>query len=44
MFQGFGWISYIKTIAMAVITYYLLIGWMYRKELLRWWRERKKMK
>ncbi len=42
MFYGIGWIQYIRTIALMVLAYYLVIGWMYRKELLQWWRERKK--
>ncbi|MES2005570.1 MAG: hypothetical protein V4450_13720 [Bacteroidota bacterium] len=42
MFYGIGWIQYIRTITLVVLAYYLVIGWMYRKELLQWWREKKK--
>jgi len=42
MFTGISWMEYIKTIALIVIGYYLVIGWIYRKELLQWWRDRKK--
>lgn len=42
MFNGIGWLQYIRTIALVVLAYYIIIGWMYRKELLQWWRARKK--
>lgn len=42
MFYGISWMQYIKTIALVVFGYYLVIGWIYKKELLQWWRERKK--
>lgn len=42
MFSGIGWISYIKTIALVVLGYYLIVGWIFKKDLLQWLRERKK--
>jgi len=40
MFKGLDWVQYIKTIAVVVFGYYVVIGWIYRKEWLQWWRDR----
>ncbi|MES2329983.1 MAG: hypothetical protein V4539_10295 [Bacteroidota bacterium] len=42
MFNGISWIQYIKTIAIVVFVYYLVIAWIYKKELLQWFSDRKK--
>ncbi|MES2328212.1 MAG: hypothetical protein V4539_01330 [Bacteroidota bacterium] len=42
MLNGIGWSDFIKTIVLVVAGYYVVIGWIYRKQLLQWWRERKK--
>ncbi|MDZ4070642.1 MAG: hypothetical protein U1C70_02355 [Sediminibacterium sp.] len=42
MFQGISWMQYIGAIILVLAGYYIAVGWMYRKELLQWWKERKK--
>lgn len=42
MFNGISWLNYIKTILSCVVIYYVVIGWIYRKDLLQWWRRDKK--
>lgn len=42
MFSGIGWIYYIKTIALVVLAYYLIVGWIFRKDLLQWFLKRRK--
>lgn len=42
MFNGINWLVYIKTILFCVVIYYAVVGWIYRKNLLQWWRRDKK--
>ncbi len=42
MFSGISWLQYIKSISLIVMCYYLIVGWIYQKDLLRWLRDRKK--
>ncbi len=43
MLTGISWMEFIKTILLIVICYYMIVGWIYQKDLLQWWRDRKKM-
>jgi hypothetical protein len=42
MFYGIGWMQYTRVVVLIVLSYYIVIAWVYRKEWLRWWRERNK--
>lgn len=42
MFYGIGWIRFAQAVALIVLSYYIVIAWVYRKEWLRWLRERRK--
>ncbi|MES2006374.1 MAG: hypothetical protein V4450_17785 [Bacteroidota bacterium] len=42
MFNGIGWLQYVRLISALILAYYLLIVLVYRKSLVQWWKERKK--
>lgn len=42
MMTSISWMVYLKIMAMLVAGYYCAIGWIYRKELLQWWKDRRK--
>ncbi len=42
MLKEISWMEFIKPIALVVTVYYLAIVWVYRKELLQWWKARRK--
>lgn len=42
MFIGTDWLTYLKWMAAVVALYYLALAIIYNKELLHWWRNRKK--
>jgi hypothetical protein len=41
MFSGISWVQYIRTIFLVVLVYYLVIGIVYYKSLLQWWKRDK---
>lgn len=41
MFYGISWLVYIRMISLVALGYYLVIAWIYRKELLACWKELK---
>lgn len=41
MLNGITWKDYFCGIGLLLIVYYGGVSWVYRKELLQWWRKRK---